>query len=833
MADEEDIKEFPDVSEKLKAPKKISAFEKERLAAEEKKRRAEEENAAALRDFEASFGGNEDDDRYDGFPRMPSGPRGSGNGSGVYGGPQGRLAGGPRSGPGSLGPIPGPPPNLKRKRALDEMREAQEARRELEALQGEYVKGGQGMGEQYSSVNEDDVEDVAPRPTVQLTGIPPSMTEGDVKVLLRGHLTVHQVSFQPPSWPGSSAKRTLTAIATLASDTSTSQIDAAISALKDKYLGNGFYLSISRHLSSTSLLPTMSSLPTAASTEPFGAQVPNRDQPRGGNSMRSAPPPSDFAPPDSYDTPARTSIYADATLEVQPPLEISTIRAIHTLVDRLLSVPDPDRALQLEAMLMKQPEVQRDERVSFLYDSKSAAGVYYRFLLWNDDDNFDAIQERKRLAKGPERIYDDIVIDWLAPSEEVPFADLSSLGEVIDHTNYESSEEDSDDPEERQFNASRREGERKPGASEKKHLTPLQVAKFAWLLSRLPSNHAMLRKGNIAPITSFAINHAGAGAEEIVDMMVLNVEKPFTGTQCAKFGDEDVSLGEDDEYEPDQDLPTIEAVPNTERAGKKEAEDPSGAKIVALYLINDILHNASTAGVRNAWKYRQLFENAFRRQKTFEHLGQLDKELGWGRIKADKWRRQIGVLFGIWETGSVFASEVFEILKKNFSDQSMGESEDKGQQKESTPAEDKWVSRFKRFDETASPAKSASPAPIAIVQSGPIPFENDLDGAPMDDVDGAPMEDVDGMAMDDLDGDPMDDDVGGTHMDEPVSDPVAGTPMVDAPSNEEGAEDERGAQPFGKSGFAINASNSEAKAAEPWRRRKLAEDMFADDSGEE
>lgn len=846
MADEDDIREFPDVSHKLAAPKKLSAFEKERIAAEEKRKRAEEENAAALKDFEASFGGDEDDDRYDGFPRFnapPSGPKGAGLGRGDLGRPPGRY-GGPtstsRSGPGSLGPIPGPPPpSLKRKRALDEMREAQEARRESEALQKEYGRSSSGMGEQQSSANEEDSIDAAPRPTIQLSSLPPSTTELDVKALLADYLAVHEVTFQSQS-SGSGGRKSKTAIATLSSETPISQIDAATSALKDKYLGTGFHLSVSRHLSSTSLLPTLSSVPTGASTEPFGAQKPSRDQPRGGYSMRNAPPPSDFGPPESYDTPARQAAYKNATIAVQPPLDIGTIRAVHTLVERLLSEPDPDRALQIEALLMQQPEVQRDERFSFLYDSKSPAGVYYRFLLWSDDDTFDSIQERKRLAKGPERIHDDIIIDWVAPSEEVPFADLSALGDVIDHPNYESSEEDSDDAEERQFNTSRREGEGSSQVSDRKHLTPLQVAKFAWLLSRLPSNHAILRKGNIAPITSFAINHAGVGAEEIVDMMVLNVEKPFTGTQCARF-DKDGRLGEDDDDEPEPDFPTIGFASAQDSGEKKDGEDPSAAKIVALYLINDILHNASTAGVRNAWKYRQLFENAFRHQRTFEHLGQLDKELGWGRIKADKWRRQIGVLFDIWEGGSIFATDVFEILKKDFYDHSASEVENKAKKQEDTPEAENVMDRFKRVDANGFAANSASPAPISAFQDEARHVDPDVDGAAMDDVDGAPMEGIDGMPMDDLDGEPMDAEMDGAPMDDGIGNETPGKgpaerPSLDAPMSETPVDALNTAptadEPSGKAGFTIKTTSAPS-AAEPSRRRKLAEDMFADDSDEE
>ena len=63
MEEEEDkLKEFPDVTQKLAAPKKLSAFEKERQAAQAKQQRAEAENAAALKAFEDSFADEDDDD---------------------------------------------------------------------------------------------------------------------------------------------------------------------------------------------------------------------------------------------------------------------------------------------------------------------------------------------------------------------------------------------------------------------------------------------------------------------------------------------------------------------------------------------------------------------------------------------------------------------------------------------------------------------------------------------------------------------------------------------------------------------------------------------------
>lgn len=783
MADDGDPKEFPDVSHKLSAPKKQSQFEKDRQAAEEKRRRAEAENAAMLKEFQDDFDSfsqpdhrNNDSNGFQGFQIPPSGPRASGMG---FGGP-------PRSGPGSLGPVAGPPPpSLRQKRALDVMREEAEARRDHEDFTSKYAARDRSA-ERDSKHRHVEEQDLVERPTVQLTSLPPSMTEEDIKTLLRGHLQVHsvQLQLQPPAAPNSTVRKSLAAIAQLSPEVKPSEMDTAVSALKDRYLGCGYNLSISRHLKTSSMHGDMRVAVSALSAEPFGAQKIDRD--RESFNMRNAPPPRQFAPPGSYGGPVRPVNTANAAVAVKPPPEMSTIRAVHMLVDRLLSEPDPNRALEVEAMLMALPEVQNDERFSFLYDSRSPAGVYYRFLLW-DDEAFDIIQAQEGDVQEPKRLLDDMAIDWQPPSGKVPFADLSSLGEVLDHRSYVSNDEDSDDE------------DKKPSGQleDNKHLNPLQVAKFSYMLSKMPASHTSLDKGRVAAITSFAIKYASIGVEQIVNMLVLNVEKPYVNSMCAKF-DENKTLDEED--------------------------DPSHTKLVALYLITDILHSCSSATARTAWKYRTQFEIAFKHRKTFQRLGQLEKELGWGKIRADNWKRKIGSIFDIWSRSSLLAPDAFEALKKDFFEQSVEENREPGVVEDAKKPEEKWMGRFKRVDGMrASPAGSASPISAPPTRTESMAADtSDLDGVRMDDLDGVPMDDLDGTPMEDIDGVPMDD-LDGVPMDE--------VPMTDAPTEMTPSE-----PPTTESksiGFAIKASNgSQAPAPEPPKRRKLAEDMFADSDEE-
>lgn len=669
MADGDAPKEFPDVSKKLAAPKQLSAYEKERQAAQAKEKRAEAENAAALKAFQESFAdGDSDDDDRGSIPGSRGPSLSHGATTGRYGMPSG-----PRSGPGSLGPIPGPPPSIKRKRALEEMREAQRAReeemREFDDRWNDSKDIPQPQSHHTSSLGPENDYD-APRPAIQLSSLPPATSTEDIKALLKDYLKVFSVRFTPRAATGAGVRHSLSATATLSADVTNEQITTAVSALKNKYLGCGFYLSLSRHTAYADYLPPTAATPLAPSNEPFGAKQAQNTN--GRSSMRNAPPPGDhrgFAPPDSYDSPRRAgydSPPSGVSVTVQPPLTIAEVKGIHVLVDALLLQPDPQRALQMEAMLMSLPEVQKDERFSFLYDSRSPAGVYYRFLLWSPEDPDEAVRERKRRARGVERIHEDIDVNWIPPYGDVPFPDLHSLEQAVTDMDYVSSDEDSDDESgQRQFNSGR-EGQGPGEAGEKQYLSPLKRARLVHLLSRLPTSNARLRKGDVARVTNFAITHAGSGAQEIVDLLLLNVEKPFSASLAAKYESSDREDDDADAYEPAEELSNLNSMAALAQKDSKRDEDPSNAKLIGLYLISDILSASSTAGARNAWKYRQLFEAGLIHQKTFERLGKLGTELSWGRMKAEQWKRKIEAVFGIWENWSVFSSDFLHQMKHDF-----------------------------------------------------------------------------------------------------------------------------------------------------------------------
>ncbi|KAF2718138.1 hypothetical protein K431DRAFT_287877 [Polychaeton citri CBS 116435] len=864
--EEQHPEEFPDIGQKLAAPKKISQFERDRQAAEEKRKRAEAENAAALKEFQDSFADNNDDDdplsHLSGRRGPPSGPRGVGFGG--RGGRHGMPPPGPRSGPGGL---PGAPPSLKRKRALDELREAEDARREQGVLA--FSDSREDTSRRDSETHDEDREDDAPRPNLLLSNLPPTTTTDDVKALLAPHVKVYSVRFLPPVGPGQpSGKRTASAVASLSSDITTGQMESTVGALKDKYLGWGFYLSISRHLSSVAINPSLSRPHTTVSNEPFGAQT-NRSE-HGRMSLRNAPPPPEhrqgmFAPPSQYSS-RISGPRSELFLDVQPPPNLATIRVVHTVAEQLLMEPNPERALEKEAMLMSIPEVQRDERFAFLFDSKSIAGSYYRYILWAPDPVDERADDQRRRAKNPDRVFADFNMEWQPPFANVPFPDLSGLAQAITDIDYVSSDDDSDDED---AGNKGREGDGSAPFETVEHLAPLQKARLVYLLSRLPTTNTRLRQGDVARVTNFAIHHAATGAEEIVDTLLLNIDKPLCNSLAAKFEDSDVDDGQDeDEYEPEETLPTIEdhndaslANPEDVSIEKTRSNDPSNAKLIALYLISDLLSASATAGARNAWKYRQLFEGGFKALGTFQRLGRLEKDLNWGRMKAEQWKRRVGVLFGIWEGWSVFAGDVLEELKKDFFEPPLTEEEKAAAEAEERREKaEKWKSKFKKVE---LGSVSASPAPVPHHSTAVEDVENgDVDTSVLEDVDGQPMdeEDIEGKPMEneDLDGKPMEeDDIDGQPMGDDIEDrptqygDVDGTSMVNdntinGPGKEPSASnavDESVAQEAKRDssmGFAIKgaASSTAGRSSSPQqptsrpRRRLRAEDMFADSDEE-
>lgn len=842
-----------DSSFKLVAPTKKSIFERQKAEAEAKKAREKAETAAVLEDFVKSFG---DDGNPNTLPTKRGGFGGGGGvpsttfGPGPAPGKRHFTSSGLKSGPGSLGPAPtlpksgpgslGPSPSYGKKRHYDDYSGGrdrdQDPGRDRDRRDRMYSYGDRGgdnrresafAGEEEESKDTEEMK-AAAKPTLHLSSLPPGTSMAVIKGLFAASpLNVDSVRLLPKQ-PGSLNERnSLSAIVTLAAETPATDIDTVVSHLRNQYLGFGFNLSISRHLSSAALSgsTSLNAPSTNINNLPFGAKpIPQH------GSLSRAPPPSQgpgrFAPPASYtlSTPfgSRTNL-PTTQVTVQIPNDLKQIRLINKTIEALLTYGP-----EFEALLMSRPEIQRDEQWSWLWNSRSTGGVYYRWRLWEILTNakFRKRRQRPGFVTRPDgdTIFEGQSV-WIPPEETLKFEYTTKVEEFVSDEDYNSSDEE--EAEESSL-ARRYHDHQKIGGNASEisvdtdgtgYLNPLAKTKLVHLLSRLPESNAKLRRGDVARITGFAIEHAGAGADEVATLITRNVVKPF----CHNIKRPDTSSGASDDghddHSDDNMMPSFNHTPaagtpatdgaappppppTTTASGdtdptkdgedltgvpiptsKSNVQDTTPSSLVGLYVISDILSSSASAGVRHAWRYRSLFETQLRLQGVFPTLGRSARELNWGKLKADKWRRSVQSVFSLWEGWCVFPSAAHEDFVQEFLNPPLTAKEEqallKQQETEKVASESKAndkdkVSKWKSVSVgDRDPASSFGDLPP---RGGGGGVDRDRDGDV--DMDGRPMEDTD-------DGEDND-----TVMDHAVlpDEDLDGVPMVDSSDEEDNVD---------------------------------------------
>ncbi|KAA8905052.1 hypothetical protein FN846DRAFT_779148 [Sphaerosporella brunnea] len=808
-------RQFPNVRDKLSAPSKKTAFEKARLEAEEKRKREEAETAAVYKDFVASF-----DEGPSNAP--PSGFRGGFRSGG----------GGRRHFSGARGAAAPPPPALRKRNIGDAFERddeeeggvfggsltEREKRRLKDGNSGLLAFENSGpakrRGERYHADDESDSDTAAahPKPTLLLSSLPPNITKAAITDLLLSStpLKIDSVRIIPappptgPAQPSTAIRKAASALVTLSQETPISDIDAAVSSLNGRYMGYGFWLGIARHLSSTVAGSTSVGLPVIGTqANPFGAKASRPTGPAGG---RGGPHRGGFAPPPSFGGRAQHQSNA-LQVHVQPPQDLKTLKLIHRTIESLLT-----HGTEFEALLMSQDSVRNDPKFAWLWDARSPAGVYYRWKLWEIVTGFAIDKQYTPTVE----IFDSVAgAVWVPPRKPLKYEWAGSLKDVVEDYDFMSDELDEDDSDDDHHRDDDRSGGLAGGDGKKQkgYLGVLERAKLIHLVSRMPTTTSKVRRGDVGRVMAFAMEHAEGGmGEEVVQILVSNVLKPLALTKAAKATDEDSDEDRDKEKD------------------KEEKPDASAAKIVALWIISDVLSNSSL-GVRAAWRYRQLFDTALREKKVFEHLGEIYRESGWGRMKAEKFRRMVvdGVLEG-WEKWCIFPQTTFDTFLHAF----LHGPEKKDKEKETETekplaAAESAEQKSRSHTPTAAPTKSR----WKTVDATPSAFDPKAQQQKDDDegVDGEPMvdddEDVDGVPMVD-DGDEDADGVPMAEAEEPVPENEK-----QQPEEEEEEEEEKpslGMGFGGMAGFKMGGPPAASVAGQGMKRKRpKAEDMFADD----
>ena len=797
--------EFPDVESKLQKPTKQSAFERQKAEAEAKRQREAAETAAVYADFVKSFDRDDSDDYRSGYgdgrgsrndnfgPPRPS----RGGFSGVPQGPGGSrrhfVSTDAKSGPGSLGPAP---TTFSKKRSFNDFAKGSTERQfgSKSETRDELTKPLAGAFDASDDEDTNDVKDRAEqkataKPTLRLLNLPPGTSPAVVRALIPDNLSVEGVSLQPLAGSSNSERKSTVAIVTLSQETPANEMDAAVSALQNRYLGYGFYLSLHRHLSSVVAASSLS-LPSGLSSSAahaFGAKpveqtaASNR---QGKFHQQQHGFQKGFAPPSSYGPAAsgvnRANLFH---VPVKPPQDVKTIQLINKTIEGVL-----EHGAEFEALLMSRPEVQRHERWGWIWDARSEGGIWYRWRLWQVVTGSDAADTKGRYVP----LFDGGHA-WKSPEKKLPFEYTTSMDEIVSDPGYNSSDDEDLDAD----GGNENNGERGTGPEmDKAFLNPLDKAKLVHLLARLPTTLGKLRKGDIARVTTFAMTHASRGADEVVDLIVRNVERPLSLTSANRERKEENSA-------PTQEESGLAA---TQPA---EAPDHSAASLVGLYVVNDILSSSATSGVRHAWRFRQLLETALRDRRVFERLGLMAEKLHWGRLRAEKWKRSVNLVLSLWEGWCVFPAESQELFAQTFDSppslQAVGNKPDG----ESLPP-GKWkvvdaALPTSTSEDAAAPAQTLHEVVSKVA-------EDDVDGEPLDE------DDVMGEAIDedDIEGEPIDeDDVAGEHINEEELFHQEND-GVTAPDNEEATD---------------KANASAPKEPGQPRRRMRAVDMFADSDG--
>ncbi|TDZ24798.1 U2 snRNP-associated SURP motif-containing protein [Colletotrichum orbiculare MAFF 240422] len=818
MSSGKNLVEFPDVEAKLQKAPKQSAFEKQRAEAEAKRAREAAETAAVYQDFVKSFDHDDEEDsgsnRHGSFPpqRPPKGP-GFGGGAPLGGASRRHFgASGLKSGPGSLGPVSnfksgpgslGPSPgSLGKKRGFDTFRNERDRDGRLgfddrdEPLS---VSRAFNTSDDEESGQVDAREEKAvARPTLRLSQLPPGSSPAFVKSLIPPNLVVENVKILPPVGVHGMERKCAVAIVTLSQETPASDIDAAVSALQNRYLGYGFNLSLHRHLSSavaSATAPTLTGASTAS--QPFGAR-PVAQQATPGNAATQHNFHRGFAPPTSYGPNLGGPINRSTLLHVpvKPPTDVKMLQLINKTIESVL-----EHGVEFEALLMSRPEVQREEKWAWIWDARSEGGIWYRWRLWEV-----VTGSSSRRSKGKYLPLFDGSHAWKAPEKSLPFEFVTNIDDFVSDSEYNSSDDED-------FDEKNREG---PGPEvEMTFLNPLDKAKLTHLLARLPTTLSRIRKGDIARVTTFALMHASRGAEEVVDLIVSNLEKPFALTAANpeyRSSDKEKSKQRNDSDDSDRE---------PEEKTEKEGPDTSAANLVGLYVVSDILSASSGSGIQRAWRYRQMFETALKERKIFESLGMMADRLKWGRMRTEKWKRSVGLVFGLWEGWCVFPADSQELFTSSFENPPTLKAE--AQAEDESAKKGRW-----KLVETSTPSADATAAatPVLRISEKTPDKEDDVEGEPMEeeDVAGEPLEEDDVMgeptSEEDVEGEPVaEDDVEGEPMEHDVGEITKDQPSPDKASEAEAADT--------SSTRTVGRLQLLSKPAEP-RKRMRAVDMFAD-----
>ncbi|KAI4612885.1 hypothetical protein J4E80_006940 [Alternaria sp. BMP 0032] len=393
-------------------------------------------------------------------------------------------------------------------------------------------------------------------------------------------------------------------------DANARDLDAAMNKLSDKkYLGKGYYLHLDRYLGSRTA-------DTTQQTKAFGARWQAPELPKG-----FAPPP-DLGGGGGGRGPRENT--EDLIITANQPPDLATLRLVHQTIEGVIL-----GGVEFEAALMNEPQVQEEERFAWLYDQKHPVNRYYRWRLHQIVTN--STDSEIFAGQGA----------WKGPVDPLRH-------EFVDHVGaFESDDEslDSDDEEEKEKPIFKPlpVGDNYPGRVDNGHgiMNPRSRAMLLWMINAIPPGSIVY--DDLAAISTFAVEHAAQGMDEVTSILVSNIINPFQLTDANTRNRAGDAAVKDDIRRPDLRQVTLNA----------------------LRIVSDVLLvTAKESGV--SYKYRLAIGTELVERKVFEHLEQLPQKLEMGRMTERTYREDVNGILAVWTGDHLFDEKTLKELDDAF-----------------------------------------------------------------------------------------------------------------------------------------------------------------------
>ncbi|KAI4921624.1 hypothetical protein J4E90_000050 [Alternaria incomplexa] len=393
-------------------------------------------------------------------------------------------------------------------------------------------------------------------------------------------------------------------------DANARDLDAAMNKLNDKkYLGKGYYLHLDRYLGSRTA-------DTTQQTKAFGARWQAPELPKG-----FAPPP-DLGGGGGGRGPRENT--GDLIITANQPPDLATLRLVHQTIEGVIL-----GGVEFEAALMNEPQVQEEERFAWLYDQKHPVNRYYRWRLHQIVTN--STDSEIFAGQGA----------WKGPVDPLRH-------EFVDHVGaFESDDEslDSDDEGEKEKPIFKPlpVGDNYPGRVDNGHgiMNPRSRAMLLWMINAIPPGSIVY--DDLAAISTFAVEHAAQGMDEVTSILVSNIINPFQLTDANTRNRAGDAAVKDDIRRPDLRQVTLNA----------------------LRIVSDVLLvTAKESGV--SYKYRLAIGTELIERKVFEHLEQLPQKLEMGRMTERTYREDVNAILAVWTGDHLFDEKTLKELDDKF-----------------------------------------------------------------------------------------------------------------------------------------------------------------------